>query len=573
VAYVTANYALLEIGRLSAGERVLIHSAASPVGLAAVQVAQAAGAEVFATAEQLLERTNGRGADVILNSLPGANIPSISSTLAKHGRFLELTHPHAHPTSRVPPELFRPTELFRKAATFSIVDIDGLIEDSPGKIEGLLAKSLEHAHPLPLTAFPASQIADALRAAADSGLIGKIVVEMQDPAAKISPRALFRADATYLITGGTGGIGLRLAQWMVEQGARHLVLTSRNGGPMPVIDATVRLEQVDVADRDRMAALLADIDRTMPPLRGVFHCAVVLDDGLLLHLNDDRFEKVMAPKVAGAWNLHALTLGRELDHLVLFSSAASILGSPAQGNYAAANAYLDALAHYRHAQSLPALSVNWGPWAEVGQAARADRGGRLELRGVASLAPAQALEALDYLLRHDVTQAAVVRLDIRQWRQFYPKAAQSPLLEELMRDGERPHNVDAPMRRALEAADARRRIPMLESHLLDQLGQVLRLPVSRIDRETPLKALGLDSLMALELRNRLETSLGLRLSATLLWSYPTVPALAEHLAGKLDFGVTEAPATPAPQDTVEVEVAQLSPAEALAQLEAELAEL
>jgi myxalamid-type polyketide synthase MxaE and MxaD len=372
---------------------------------------------------------------------------------------------------------------------------------------------------------------------------------------------------------------------MVGQGARHLVLVGRSApsaAAQAAIDAmthngaSVVAAQADVARQHELARVLDGIERSMPPLRGVIHAAAVLDDGILLQLDEQRFATVMAPKIEGAWNLHTLTLSKPLDHFVLFSSAASILGSPGQGNYAAANAYLDALAHHRRALGRPALSINWGPWADVGQAARPGRGGRLELRGIASLSPSQGLEALAHLMRHGATQAAVVRLDVRQWRQFYPKAAESPLLAGLLEEqgpcGEMKKSETA-LRAALLAAEAGwRRRALLEAHLQEQIGQVLRMAPSRIDRETPLTKMGLDSLMALELRNRLEASLGLTLSATLIWGYPTIAALASHLATKMEIPLGAAAEVTTEAEDV-AQVADLSAEETRALLTAELDDL
>ncbi|MGH2671013.1 MAG: beta-ketoacyl reductase, partial [bacterium] len=232
-----------------------------------------------------------------------------------------------------------------------------------------------------------------------------------------------------------------------------------------------------------------------------------------------------------------------LDFFVLFSSGASLLGSPGQGNYAAANAFLDALAHYRHSQGRPALSINWGPWAEVGlAAAQANRGARLATQGMASIAPAQGLAALGRLLDCGAPQVGVLPLNLRHWRQLYPRAARSPLLAHLLQEQDSARGAgiaNNPVREALLAARPGARRSLLESHLVEQVAQVLRLARSHIDAQTPLPTLGFDSLMALELRNRLEASLGLTLSATLMWGYPTIAALAPHLAGKLGITLEE----------------------------------
>jgi acyl carrier protein len=263
-------------------------------------------------------------------------------------------------------------------------------------------------------------------------------------------------------------------------------------------------------------------------------------------MTPDRLRRVAAPKVHGAWNLHSLLGDRPLDFFVLFSSAASWLGSPGQANYAAANAFLDALAQYRRGSGLPALSINWGPWADVGLAAEQEnRGARLAFRGITSFTPDEGAEAFGALLGYDGAAIAVMALNLRQWRQFYPKAADMPLVAALLRDdaaGEERTTVgDAPLRQALTAAEPAKRRHMLEAHVREQLSAVLRLAPSRIDARTPFRAMGIDSLMALELRNRLEASVGVTLSATLVFNYPTIAAVAPFLAERLGLDLGDSP--------------------------------
>jgi acyl carrier protein len=243
-----------------------------------------------------------------------------------------------------------------------------------------------------------------------------------------------------------------------------------------------------------------------------------------------------------------LTRGDPLDFFILFSSAAGLLGAPGQANYAAANAALDALAHYRRSIGLPALSIDWGPWAEVGlAAAQANRGQRLALRGVPSLAPAQGLDILGRLLGSDAVQCGVLTFNLRHWRQFYPKVAASPLFGLLPDEASPavPAGAHA-MRAALQAAAPAERRGVMEAHLSDVLSQVLRIERDQIDPQRPLSSIGFDSLMALEYRNRLEASLGLTLPATLVWGHPTIAALAPHLAERMGLPFEAPAANPAP---------------------------
>jgi acyl carrier protein len=317
---------------------------------------------------------------------------------------------------------------------------------------------------------------------------------------------------------------------------------------MRKMGATVMVAQADVAKEEDVSAVLSNAQRTMPPLAGILHAAGVLEDGILTQLDRDRFRKVTGAKIAGAWNLHVLTRGQPLDFFVMYSSASSMLGSPGQGNYAAANAFLDVLAHYRRAEGLPALSINWGPWADVGlAAAQANRGERLALTGVGSIAPAQGMEILGHLLRGRRTQVGVLPLNLRQWRQSNPQLAETPLLSEILQHEGEPE--EAPTRSndmlaSLVAAAPSERLALLEAHLQEQMSRVVRLPAAQIEPLTSFKNLGLDSLMALELRNRLEASLGLTLPVTMVFGYPTVTALAAHLMTRLQIPVAVGPESP-----------------------------
>ncbi len=617
LVFMTVHYALNHLARLQRGERVLIHSASGGTGLAALAIAQRAGAEVFATAGteekrellrslgvqhvmdsrtlafagEILERTGGRGVDVVLNSLSGDAIAKSLSVMAPYGRYLELSKRDIYENASLG---MLP---FRKSLAYFAIDLAGMATDRPELFQTLFVEVMAELaegrlRPLPVRVFPFSDAASAFRTMAQAQHVGKIVLARRDEPLSIVPsepaRAALRGDATYLVVGGLGGLGVAVSRWMVERGARHLLLVGRSApsaaaekaiGEMRAAGAEVRVSQADVAEPQHVTRLLSEVDAVMPPLAGIFHAAAVLDDGIVLKLDAARLRAVMAPKALGAWNLHALTLGRKLDLFVLFSSVASLLGSPGQANYAAGNAFLDALAHHRQAAGLPALSINWGPWAEVGQAAaQANRGERLALRGMRSMLPDEALAALERLLAQGAAQAAVVSLDLRQWREFYVMTAQSPLLSALAAEqGSSASRAsrDARDRIAREPPDQRR--ALLESHVREQVGLVLRLEPSRIDATRRLGTLGLDSLLGLEIRNRLEASLGLTLPATVVWSYPTVATLAAHLARKMGLSLEDEeassaapgePRTSEPQDTGELD--QLSRDELAALLAEEL---
>ena len=371
-----------------------------------------------------------------------------------------------------------------------------------------------------------------------------------------------RPDGAYLITGGLGGLGRSVARWLVDQGARHVALLGRSAPSeaavadiqaMEAEGANVLVVRADVARSDEVAQALLEIEAGPVPLRGIVHAAGVLADHTILELSEEHFARVFAPKVHGAWHLHALTRDKPLDFFVLYSSAASLFGAPGQGNYAAANAFLDALAHERRRMGVPALSINWGPFAEVGLAAAQDnRGARLELQGMGSLTAAQGVHVLERLLGKDWTQVGVFKLNLHRWLESYPAAARWPVLAEL-RSERAPARASTPealrFQATLRSAQPGQRRMLLEKLLSEQLGRILRVDAAKIDRTAPFRSMGVDSLMSLELRNRLESSLGLKLSATLLFAFANVASLGEHLLGQVTLPSegdgTTAHATPA----------------------------
>jgi acyl transferase domain-containing protein/acyl carrier protein len=361
-----------------------------------------------------------------------------------------------------------------------------------------------------------------------------------------------RRDASYLVTGGLGGLGLRVADWLIDHGATRLVLIGRTGAAttaqqgaiaaLAARGARVEVAVADVASRTQLARAI-ELARALGPLRGIVHAAGVLDDGLLEQQRVDRLARVLAPK-AGVLHLDALTAEDELDFFVLFSSAAALIGAPGQSNYAAANGLLEAVALDRHARGAPALAVHWGAFAEVGMAAQTGIGERLAQRGVVGMRPADGLRALGGLLGSGEPSLAVIAFDPRQWIESAPYLARSKRFSELVRSAPRtmprPRDLEA-----LRAASPEERRARIAERLGQDIALVLRLDATRLDPDVPLASLGFDSLLSLELRNRLERAFALTLPATLLWTYPTVTALAEHLAQQVQHdGAPAAPLAP-----------------------------
>jgi acyl transferase domain-containing protein/acyl carrier protein len=593
-AFLTAHHCLIHTARLKAGERILIHAGAGGVGMAAIQLALDAGAEVFATAgsekkrtylhsigvrhvldsrtldfaDQILQQTDGQGVDVVLNSLAGEFIKASFAALAPRGRFVEIGKSGVWTDDQV--------KALGKEIQYSLIDLGPVIETTPALIGEQLDRIRELAEakritPLPRRVFPFDEAQAAFRYMAQARHIGRVVL-------RLSSSVPIHADATYLITGGLGGIGLRVAQWLVDQGAKHLVLLGRSAlseqsrevvASMQTSGVIVQVHSVDVAQQDKMVALLETVERSMPPLRGVIHAAGVLDDGVLIQQTWDRFVNVLAPKVYGAWNLHQLTSTAELDFFVLFSSVASVLGSPAQGSYAAANAFLDALAAHRRADGLTALSINWGAWAEVGMAARVEQQGRRRVLGaIRPMQPDECLACMERALHLSDAQVVVADVDWGAWQggaaSLLANVVQSVRAESQRSVSEASSDI---VQRLENVPEANRRAWLID-FIRHEARRVLGLSEGHpIDERQPLLKMGLDSLMAVELRNRLTVALSRSLPATLLFDYPSPAALADFLLG------TSRRVEAQPSDLILDDIAAMSDAEAERLLEHELGQI
>lgn len=564
-----------ELAGLKRGDRVLVHSAAGGVGLAAVQLVRSAGAEVFATASQpkqeylrsiginhifdsrttafskeILDVTDGEGVDIVLNSLTSEGFIDASlACLGKNGRFVEIGRLN----------IFTPEEMStaRPDVDYHIVSLDDLKRDKPeyvGRafrplVEDFVAGSLK---PIRHSNWPIVEVGEALQFMGSARHIGKLVLTM-------SPlvRGKLRSDRTYLVTGGMGGIGCAVAEWLAEQGATNIVL---NGRREPDPDAKQTIQDLaakdinivtkiaDITDTSKVESMIEEIDETMPPLGGVIHSVGVLSDGSLQNQSWERFEQVLWPKVLGAWLLHQLTKGRELDMFVLFSSAVSVLGNAGQANHAAANAFLDQLAAHRRAIGLPGQSIAWGAWSDIGEAAeqRERIASQLESSGTRWISPEVGIRTLEYLLRQDRKNSAAMSVDWSALEDHLPNRP-SLLKDLLSSDAESTSSDEDSLGLdidALRECETEERESLLVTHLQKQIQAILRLQ-SLPSPNVGFFDLGMDSLMAVELRNRLNRVLegGLTVSQTAVFDYPDVESLAKHLSDELtDASTTAEPA-------------------------------
>lgn len=556
--FAAAQYALMHVSGLRAGESLLITAAASPLGLAAIQVARRLGARVIALAagpeqrsylqeigrievvssetlefvDTVRERTGGVGADVVLNLLQGEPAEKALALLAPFGRYVDLSG-----------SAVRGKASDNRSVT--AVDMAQLAAWRPAQFAQLLKEVREGFRSGTYKATPHHSVAAARPDEVAQVLqrpdrVGGVVMEFEQSGAAES---LFDADASYLITGGFGGFGLALAAWMVEQGAQHLVLVGRRGAATPEAQqavealreagAQVLSVSADISSEADVARLFAQIWEQAPPLKGVFHTAAVLQDSPINRIEPQHVHAVMGPKAAGAWWLHRHTRNLPLDYFVLFSSVACMVGGPGQASYAMSCEYQDALARHRRALGLAATSINWGALAEVGMIARH---GEVEkyfnLTGVGSFTPAQAVALLGKVLEWNPPQIGVAKMDWKAWGGTYPTWAASPKYSDLAvgEEDDEGTSGERALLQALAQMSEEDRIKAVADVLTEVLAETLQLAPERIDRQQSLLNMGIDSLMAMELQMGVEARFSVKVSTLELMKGNNLMQLAQYVA-------------------------------------------
>jgi polyketide synthase 5 len=559
-AHATAWYGLQDLARIGRGDKVLIHSATGGVGQAAIAIARAAGAEIFATAgseqrrqllrdwgiehvydsrssefaQQIRTHTDGYGVDIVLNSVTGAAQRAGIELLALGGRFIEIGKRDIYGDSRL--GLFP----FRRNLAFHGVDLGLMSHSHPERFHDLLDTvyrlTADGVLPMPeSTHYPLTGAATAIRAMSAAEHTGKLVLDVPrtEPTRVAVPPGLirvFRPDGAYIITGGLGGLGLFLAEKLAAAGCGRIVLSSRSE-PSEELLATIEMiratgadivvECGDIAERATADRLVAAATITGLPLRGVLHAAAVVEDATLVNITDGLLDRDWRPKVYGAWNLHEATVDGPLDWFCSFSSAASLIGSPGQGAYAAANSWLDAFTHWRKSQGLPATSIAWGAWGQVGRATA------LAEDTDTAIAPDEGAFAFESMLRHDRAYAGYAPLIGTPWLTTF---AQRSKFAEMFKSAGPGVKGSSKLRAELNELPLEEWPARLRKLLSEQIGLLLR---RSVDPDRPLSEYGLDSLGTLELRTRVESETGIRISAQNIFNHSTVRALSQYLADEL----------------------------------------
>ena len=595
-AFFTVYYALQHLAQVQPGERVLIHGGAGGVGIAAIQVAKHLGAEIFATAgteekrdfvhllgadhvfdsrnldyaEAILSVTGGEGVDVVLNSLAGEAIRRNLQVLKPFGRFLELGKRDFFENT---PLGLRP---FKDNISYFGIDADQILTARPDLAAKLFRELMALFRaglltPLPYRVFSGEQVVDAFRTMQQARHIGKIVVTLKDfqprfdDAVLPTPTSLsLSAERTWLITGGIAGFGLVTARWLIQRGARHLVLVGRRGAKTPgaataleefhKTGATVQLLAADVTDEGSLRTVLTHIQENLPPLGGVVHAAMVLDDALLANQDEEGFRRVLAPKLLGAWHLHRLTADIPLEYFILYSSVTTLIGNPGQGNYVAANAYLESLAQQRRALGLPAACVAWGPVADAGYLTAHEallEGLEARLGGV-SLQAEAALDQMGQWLQTEgmPTSLTLANFSWGSLARFLPSAQSArfgPLRHSHDGDEEQESGDFAAQIAGKSPQEVLERVRHLVAH---EVAQVLCMKADQLDPQRSLHDLGMDSLMAVELALGLEKRCGIQLPTMMLNEGPTLERISARIAEKLHSNQPEDSSQPGMSELV-----------------------
>lgn len=573
-AYLTVIYGLEERARLKKGQKVLIHDATRGVGLAAVNYAQLVGAEIFATAETEEEKvfltnlgiqhvysstsldfaksieaiTNKQGVDVVLSALAGEMKIQSLSILAPYGTYLEIGKADIIDNAPLP------MKFFNKNLAYISIDMDRMLRERKDKIEELLQTVCAYIASgqlasLPVHVFTPQKIGEAFQVVNEHKHIGKVIIDFNDQYVEVEVQRKqgIAVDKTHVITGGTRGLGLEIAKWLAAQGAKHLALVSRSGlrneqvkaevNKMLAQGVDVQVYSVDISEKEQVEELFANITTKQQPVGGIFHCAMVLDDGFLMDMNEDRFRKVLRPKVDGAMFLHECSQKSPLDYFVLFSSISSLIGNMGQANYVAANAFLDTFAYFRKNQGLPATTVNLGVLAESGVVARSENLEQiLESAGINSFSNQQMLVGLEKILEKQQAQIGFFSLN---WKTFATNFGGSGtvLFQELInmhsKGTEKFSEKQAAHLKAIKELGASEQHEYVVELLMGEVARLLKMTKDQIRPDKGINFLGIDSILSVELIRRIYENLAVEIAPMEFLAGPSINQLAAIMLDKL----------------------------------------
>ncbi|MEM7032085.1 MAG: SDR family NAD(P)-dependent oxidoreductase [Chloroflexota bacterium] len=579
VGSLTAYYGLIKLAQLEEGEKVLIHNATGGVGSFALQIAKHKKAEIYATAgtsekraylksmgihhiydsrslkfaEEIRKDTNGYGVDVVLNAIAGAAVTQSFNLLAPYGRFIEIGKKNIADNHDLPMKAFNENLLF------AAVDIDRILKDKPKRVKQYLAELSAWFETgilgsIPTKVFAANEIIDAFKFMSQSKHLGKVVLNFDHQPVDVVDDTLkstkISATGSYLVTGGTKGFGLEIAKWLASQAAGQLILVSRHGANTTYVQqeiqklreqgANIQVLCVDVSDEQAVKTLIDKINRDPLPLKGIFHAAVVLEDSFIANLTDESLAKVLRPKLLSALYLHHHTKHLPLDIFFCFSSISALVGNPGQASYVIANAFLDALCHYRRTEHMAGMSVNWGAISEVGILSRkTDIAALFEKAGLGLVSPEEAVEMLRLFFENDIGQIGAFRIDWEKWAATNLALAQTEtrFANFLGNKGSGEGTLSDIRTQFVSAVPEGK---ALQNYTLDMvlksISEILKFPIDKLDPKASIKSMGVDSLVAVELSLMLKQNMGVEFTAVDLLAGPS----PETLTGKIVSIVTSA---------------------------------
>ncbi len=570
MSYLTAMYCLRDKASIEKGAKVLIHNATNGIGVAAINYAKHIGAEVFATtdsdentaflqslgvqyiynsanldfATKIKEVTNGKGVDVVLSAQSGEIAYQNFASLAPYGVYVDISK------KDIMSNTFLDMKFFNHNLSYISVDIDRLLMERKEKIASLLQDVAAYIAsrvltPLPTTTFAVDEIFEAFNQLKDDKQPGNVVVDFSNRPVQVSSKqeGSVQADGTYLITGGTRGLGLEIAKWLVEKGAKNLALLSRSGlknanaiqdvEKMKKQGVNVQVYAADISKLEDVQQVFDKIQKDLPELTGIFHGAMVLDDGFLLDMNADRFMKVLKPKVDGAMNLHHVSKDLNLENFVVFSSISSLIGNIGQANYVAANAFLDSFAHWRKDLNLPVSTVNLGVLKESGVVSRNENIERiLEGSGINGFTNKQVMQGVDFIIKEKPTQVGFFDLNWGVISKSFGKSGVA-LFSEVDKvntnEKEALTEVQSENREAIGSLESNAQHEFIVTLLQKQLGKILKLPVANINPDKGINLLGVDSILTIEFMSMIKESLAVEIAPIEFLTGPSVRQLSSKI--------------------------------------------